>query len=361
MKRDEGHLLPLAQNYGAIASRNPAMQMQTYTAGEDSGRLAEMANEFGLARQRQARQNVRARVSQPLSSLNAFVYERMLDPAFADVRMRAVYTSRGQIGSEDEEGERLMDRLTHFRESQQLGEQDPHAHGVGGDLVSSVLGIIKGMVGPAILYLPHGFAKAGWVCAIPILFVATVLFLHSSACLLESWKLENSKAAKAANLGGIMPQRTILSYPELAYRAFGSMGETTVKIGIAAMQSGVCLTYLIFVPQNLKASTLNLFGVDIPASYFLIAMLVFQIPLSWVRDIRKLTVTNLLANMLILYGLITCLGFALSYAVESEEGRGPLQEISYKIMALEPFNSGWFLFIGTSVSLRHFPDFFADK
>ena len=30
---------------------------------------------------------------------------------------------------------------------------DPHAQGLGGDLKSVVLGIVKGMVGPAILYL----------------------------------------------------------------------------------------------------------------------------------------------------------------------------------------------------------------
>lgn len=352
-KEDEETLLPLENTkYGSAGGHNTAMHMQTYTAGEDSSRLAEMAKEFGLTRQRQARQNVRERAPIPLSKLNAFVYERMLDPGFQDVRMRAIYTSHGDLDSDDEEGHRLLGRLPSWKEDG--GEEmDPHAHGMGGDLVSAVLGIIKGMVGPAILYLPHGFANAGYVCAIPILIFSTVLFLSSSACLLDSWKLESQRAlAEAASLeaGRKRSKRTILSYPELAYRALGPTGETIVKIGIAAMQSGVCLTYLIFVPQNLHASTLHLFGVDIPPTYFMTVMLVFQIPMSWIRDIRKLTVTNLLANILILYGLITCLGFALANAVESEEGRGPLAEIAYKFTHLEPFNSGWFLFIGTSVS-----------
>ena len=47
-------------------------------------------------------------------------------------------------------------------EVEQRGGIEPHASGIGGDLTSAVLGIIKGMVGPAILYLPHGFAKAGF-------------------------------------------------------------------------------------------------------------------------------------------------------------------------------------------------------
>lgn len=155
------------------------------------------------------------------------------------------------------------------------------------------------------------------------------------------------------------------------------------------MQSGVCLTYLIFVPHNFHSSFLELTGQNVSPNIFLFVMLLVEIPLSWIRDIRKLTVTNTFANCLILYGLITCLAFAFgsaiqpstqsttsmeedndvnvingtttSEAAEAEdiiddesttiiEGRGPLAEIMYKLVHLTPFNSdGWFLFIGTSV------------
>jgi len=136
------------------------------------------------------------------------------------------------------------------------------------------------------------------------------------------------------------------------------------------VQSGVCLTYLIFVPQNMRSSCHYLFGMDVSTSVFLLLMVLIQIPLSWIRDIRHLTVTNALANSLIMYGLITCLGFAFQNAIvpvsnEAEEDgeennenddfedsqRGPIAEIFYKFFHLPAFNSsGWFLFIGTSVS-----------
>mmetsp|Transcript_12096 Transcript_12096/g.27251 ORF Transcript_12096/g.27251 Transcript_12096/m.27251 type:complete len:281 (+) Transcript_12096:134-976(+) len=81
-------------------------------------------------------------------------------------------------------------------------------------------------------------------------------------------------------------------------------------------------------------------------------MLIVEIPMSWIRDIRKLTVTNLLANALILYGLVTCLVFALSTVIKSEDGRGPFAEITHRFLNLKMFNNeGWFLFIGTSVLL----------
>jgi proton-coupled amino acid transporter len=253
------------------------------------------------------------------------------------------------------------------------------------------------MVGPAILYLPHGFASAGYLVALPIMFVCTTLFLYSSKCLLDAWKLESNKMNNSMNdqeasegdtlLNGNgngssnsrrrkSAHRQRLSYPELAYRAFGSRGESLVKAGIALMQSGVCLTYLIFVPQNLHASVLQLSNqkINIPPETWLILMVACQVPLSWIRDIRKLTPTNALANALILYGLITCLCFAMREATTpdntdiivivgnivttqdtvspvelSQPPLGALGEIWKHFMALPPFNKDWYLFIGTSV------------
>jgi len=152
------------------------------------------------------------------------------------------------------------------------GSVDHHAHGLGGDLKSAVLGIVKGMVGPAILYLPHGFAQAGWIVAIPMLFASTALYLASSASLLECWKVETANRKRISVLemkelkeinshiiveefdnefinGAVVVDKgssnntataavtpTTPSYPDLAFRAYGSRGETLVKIGIAASE-----------------------------------------------------------------------------------------------------------------------------
>merc|ERR1711935_197489 len=81
-------------------------------------------------------------------------------------------------------------------------------------------------------------------------------------------------------------------------------------------------------------------------------MLIVEIPMSWIRDIRKFTITNSLATALTLYGLTICLALALSNAIKSETGRGPISEIIDRFMNLDMFNNeGWFLFIGTNVLL----------
>ena len=166
--------------------------------------------------------------------------------------------------------------------------------------------------------------------------------------------MEHSKQQKQLH----KQQSFALSYPELAYRAWGIKGQRLVQIGISLMQSGVCLTYLIFVPQNLRTSALLLTGVDISTSLWLILMVVVQIPLSWIRDIRRLTVTNLLANLLILFGLISCLGLAIRQMGEGESNEEEDEEETFlekalnRAESLPAFNpDGWFLFLGTSVLL----------
>ena len=143
-------------------------------------------------------------------------------------------------------------------------------------------------------------------------------------------------------------------------------------------KSGVCLTYLIFVPQNLQASVRILTGNDVPIIDFLWLMVLVEIPLSWIQNVRHFTITNVIANFLILYGLLTCLGFAANNLIESSTTEdqlednadndtkedqndvldidteiialGPFQNIIKKMSELRPFGPGWFLFIGTSVS-----------
>jgi len=86
-------------------------------------------------------------------------------------------------------------------------------------------------------------------------------------------------------------------------------------------------------------------------------MVAIQVPLSWIRDIRKLTLTNFLANVLILYGLCTCLVLSLQQAATTPKNSGavvvaesPVAFVGERLANLAPFAKDWFLFIGTSVS-----------
>jgi hypothetical protein len=255
----------------------------------------------------------------------------------------------------------------------------------GGSISAAIFGIIKGMVGPAILYLPRGFSLSGYAVAIPAMICATVSYLYCATRLLQCWKVEsdkmmqrieqirllldpevaNTKAQKKS--GGhygstmmtpeqspsqaqIQHQGKLLTYPELARRAFGNFA-FLISGGIAGMQFGVCLTYLIFVPQNIYELIRNIFGINLPKQLILIGMLMIEIPLCWIRDIRKLTPFNILATFLIAFGLSSVLFIALfkthgdSGANEGEMGL--VEEVTH----LPSIKDTWALFIGTSVSV----------
>lgn len=423
------------------------------------------------------------------NSVAANVWKSLLQTTVEDARMLAVYSAHDEFDNDSNFSENnlnlyessygpLLERVVHntlmenddnnnlhdgIQNSQRNNDID-HSHEVdgSGDLTSAVLGIIRGMVGPAILYLPHGFANAGYYIAIPLLLLSTFFFLYSSSCLLESWKYEHDKHkhkkkkkkknnnnninnandsrqkkdTEKQNIDNTIENNTneqspllrlynnndessndvfvdddddnyiddtndedvMLSYPELAYRALGNVGESIVKIGIASMQSGVCLTYLIFVPKNLHNSILYLFHKNIEPIHWLIVMIIIQIPLSFIHDIRKLTPTNLLANILILYGLCICIGYSIIQCIKTtsttsiisnttiltttttlltstddvhpfttiqdagfggtadSHNNNPMINLWNHLKNLTPYAPNWILFIGTSVSFRFLYD-----
>ena len=279
----------------------------------------------------------------------------------------------------------------------------------GGSLAAAVFGIVKGTVGPAILYLPRGFRQAGWAAAVLCLGLSTSTYLYSAGRLLECWRAEREREEReAGELGGgrglgkkdevralrgeeagrgagASPRgrygsleegrrhhpatasapgtgRIPLTYPELARRSLGPYS-LLVTGGIAAMQFGVCLTYLIFVPQTLGACARAMASAAAmpppPFWAFLAAMVAAEVPLAWIRDIRRLAPTNVLATLLIAYGLAACLavagtsgrGHAAADVGRADGGGSPGNAASPllgRVLDLPALGDAWYLFVGTS-------------
>ena len=252
----------------------------------------------------------------------------------------------------------------------------------GGSLPAAIFGIVKGTVGPAILYLPAGFQTSGYAVAIPAMILATSLYIYNAHRLLECWHVENERnhalAARLAHVQAalLLPSQqpmgraggggddgcivrpttvasappqyipTLLTYPELARRAFGSRYSLLVDFGISALQFGVCLTYLIFVPANLYECCRAIFGVSVPKVYFLFFMVLIEIPLSWITDIRKLTPTNVLATLLIFYGLCMVMLMAMAQSLRMDDHHVTAWQDN--LASLPAWTDAWFIFIGTS-------------
>ena len=366
----------------------PTPVASTYVAGDDPSRLRDAAAYLGLDRARRRTTRVREAVSILLSdttlesarmhSVGTLASDERVDEGGTIHLMtltrrrvagvRPAYESGGDLMS-------IFEKPKEFAEGEVGGGEEEYEvvdTVEGGSLGAATFGIIKGTIGPAILFLPRGFKMAGWGVAIPALLFSTATYLYSAGRLLDCYRIEKRKIERveeikallkdtesnygamdgasapeaAAPRGPVDPHMpsadgTMLTYPELAKRAFGKYA-VFVSAGIAVLQFGVCLTYFIFVPENLVAITRSLTGKTVSQEAFLIAMIFAEIPFTWIRDIRRLTPTNILASLLIFFGLASCLSIALF----RDYGDSSLLK---EIKELPPVNhETWFMFIGTA-------------
>lgn len=372
-----------------MSQPKPTPVASTYVAGDDPSRLKDAAAYLGLDK---------AQARRPTTRVREAVGSLLSDTTMESARMHSVgtlasdervdeggtihlmtLTRRRRAGGARPAYETGGDLMSIFRRSMEIadgdGDEGEEEYEVvdtveGGSLGAATFGIIKGTIGPAILFLPRGFKMAGWGVAIPALLFSTATYLYSATRLLDCWRIEKIKIERLEEIKALLDDKennygstegagaseapkgpvdphmasadgTMLTYPELAKRAFGKYA-LFVSAGIAILQFGVCLTYFIFVPENLVAVTHSLTGKVVPQEAFLIAMIFAEIPFTWIRDIRRLTPTNILASLLIFFGLASCLGIALfrDYGDSSL-----LKEISQ----LPPVNHDtWFMFIGTA-------------
>lgn len=415
----------------------------TYVVGEDEGRLASAAQNLGLDRDEGRMPktswanlllNDSTLTAARMHSVGTLGRDERVDE-YGDLHLMSIRRRRPKHDQSTtttvpSQQQPSYDQLTdlfarpegkesgvkpRIDEEREEGEDDEIIEDMveGGSLVSAVFGIIKGTVGPAILYLPRGFYTSGYAVAIPAMIFATSMFIFNAYRLLDCWKVESDKnhkvetrlkevqallrhaggqAADNMSGGGVtdhadslallhkspkfgknklknskssqQPQQygatevqqdhffsaKILTYPELAKRALGPYS-VIVELGIALFQFGVCLTYLIFVPDNLHQAVYAISGYHVPKFVLLWIVIAIEIPLSCIRDIRRLTTTNVIASFFILLGLgaVLCIaigeGTKITFDADTEQNEFVFVQ---NLRGLRPLTETWFLFIGTS-------------
>lgn len=203
----------------------------------------------------------------------------------------------------------------------------------GASVRKTVFTILKSFIGSGILFLPKAFEHGGMLFSIVGLSISAIL---STFCMLRLTDCSNVVALTSS--GGI-------SYGLLGSRAFGPVGRIAVNVSLVLSQLGFCCSYLIFVEKNVGDILAQAFNTDTNAvGSFPWMLILLQIPLytplTWVRRIEYFAITNLIADVLIFFGLIYIAGYSLAQL----EGRPSSQS------TWENFNpNSWALFLGTAV------------
>lgn len=183
----------------------------------------------------------------------------------------------------------------------------------------ALLTLLKAFVGTGILFLPDGFRSGGIVFSPLCLTIVAALTVYAMIRLLQCRAL----------VGG--------TYGHVGFEAYGIWGKRMVQISIILMQAGFCCTYVIFVAQNMQ-QVLAYLGTNVTTSTLILLQIAVYIPLSWIRYISYFSISNLIADVFILYGLAYILGNSFSLLATE----GP-QEVVY-------FNTQDYpVFIGTAI------------
>ncbi|TDH72350.1 hypothetical protein CCR75_000998 [Bremia lactucae] len=202
----------------------------------------------------------------------------------------------------------------------------------GATIGKTVFTILKSFIGSGILFLPKGFQNGGMLFSLAALSISAAL---SGFCMLRLTDCSDLLLRKG---------RTNVSYGLVGEKAFGKLGRVAVNTSLVLSQTGFCCSYLIFVEKNIGEVILAAFGIERTTASSSLTLILLQIllytPLSWVRRIEYFALTNLVADLLILFGI----AYIISYTVET------LHDAPPNSATWENFNpTSWAMLLGTAV------------
>lgn len=300
-----------------------SINSNTYCYGDDAGQLAARARELGLEQRAALLRQQRDTHSLAAGILGSTTLRLALlssfDPEYDDSEGIEPLETEARPGLR-----RVPSWLEESRERRRGAETERTRALDGFGLVDAFLAVIKSAVGPAVLYMPKGFQEGGLAFSLGMLCVSYGLFGLGAMRLLGSW------------------QKCRKSYPAMMGRAFGHRGVLLVRFTIVAQQCGICLTYFIFVATNLRELWIYFAGplTSPPAlGYFCVGQLAVLVPLSCIRNMQNFALTNLVANVLILYAIVVLAAFATVSVAKAPPAPSSLPLFNPK---------AFYLFIGTS-------------
>lgn len=187
--------------------------------------------------------------------------------------------------------------------------------------------LLKSFIGTGILFLPNAFSNGGLFFSISMLAFFGAYSYWCYFILIRAKKITG-----------------VSSFGDIGLRLFGPWMKFVILFSLVLTQIGFSGAYVIFTAENLKAFTKNVFLIsDVPISYFMLLQTIVFIPLSFIRNVSKLSLPSLLANFFIMAGLVIVLFFSSKHLF-IDLNMKPADGV---IMG---FNSNrWSMFVGTAI------------
>lgn len=183
--------------------------------------------------------------------------------------------------------------------------------------------LLKSFVGTGVLFLPKAYLNGGMVFSNAVLIAVAALSYYCFILLVNTrLKVDGS----FGDIGGIL---------------YGKPLRTLILTSIVLSQIGFVSAYIVFTSENLQAFILAVSDCRtwIDIKFMVLMQLIIFLPLSLIRDISKLAATALIADFLILLGLVYLYYYNILTIVTN-----------HGVSDIVAFNSrDWTLFIGTAI------------
>lgn len=187
--------------------------------------------------------------------------------------------------------------------------------------------LLKSFIGTGVLFLPNAFSNGG------LLFSVVMLLFFGGYSFWCYFILIKAKEAVG-----------VTSFGDIGLKLYGRWVKFIILFSLVFTQLGFSGAYVIFTAENLKAFAANVLHFnDAPIFYFMLLQLAIFIPLSFIRNVSKLSLPSLLANFFVMGGLVIVLFFSFKQlAIDSH--MKPAEGV------IIGFNSNrWTMFIGTAI------------
>ncbi|KAL1926478.1 hypothetical protein VTP01DRAFT_5807 [Rhizomucor pusillus] len=217
-------------------------------------------------------------------------------------------------------GERFESQETKLPSAASLGAQDMQDVSQR-DTPTATVGkamfvFLKAFIGSGVLFLPKAFDNGGLALSILLMIAVAAICIFAFLRLFRTQQI----------LGG--------SYGDVGGKCYGSYVRYAVLFFIVMSQLGFACSYLAFISGNIGsvASVLSRCTVHIDQKYYIWIPLAIVIPLALIRHIARLSFTAVIADVFILFGLLSVVYFTSKQL--HDHGIGP------GIQAFNPFSFG---------------------
>ncbi len=205
------------------------------------------------------------------------------------------------------------------------------------------LAYFKAFVGAGVLFLPHAFMSGGLTASV-LTFIATTIL--STLCMLKMVEAKQRVVEdfRAGITHGVHKIHETVGFGMLGDVVWGPVGRFVVDVSIAISQLCFATAYLIFISKNLH-NIIWQWGdcadeYKIPSIYIIWMTVPLLIPTMFIRHLAKFAVSILIADLLIVAGLLF-LYYRSALTMIDQGGVGP------GIIQVDPI--GYWTFLGTAL------------